>query len=175
MPASPGAASLHDPRCHIPARGKGESVNEPALLDLRDKVRQAEVIMRDHGIPVEIPAVHHFANKGTKRGIYAREIRIPAGTLLTGKIHKYEQVNILSYGEIEVLTERGVVLARAPFTIVSPPGTKRIAYAHTDCVWTTIHATDETELDRIEAEFIAQSEADYLDFVRLLPEAVCPG
>lgn len=143
-------------------------------VPMREKVMRAEALMREHGDPVEIPVTHYFANKGTKRGIYARQITIPAGTVLTGKIHKYEQVNILSKGDISVLTDDGIVRVQAPFTIVSPPGTKRIAYTHEECVWTTVHSTDETDLERIEAEFIAQSEQEYIAFVRAL-EAPCPG
>lgn len=93
--------------------------------------------------------VHHFAS-----GIYARELRIPAGTLLTGKVHKTEHLNILSAGEITVWTEDGMKRLRAPFTMVSRPGTKRVGFAHTDVVWTTIHGTHERDLDRLEAELI---------------------
>lgn len=106
---------------------------------------------------VEMPVTHYFS-----KGVYARELFIPADTVLTGKIHKYENLNILSQGEMTVLTEEGMKRVKAPFTIVSPPGTKRIAYAHTDCVWTTIHATDETNVDKIELHFIAKDEQEYL-------------
>lgn len=103
---------------------------------------------------------HHFSP-----GIYARELHIPAGAILTGRIHKYTNLNILSAGEMDVLTEDGMQRVKAPFTVVSPPGTKRVAYAHTDCVWTTILATDETDPDAIEAHFTAGSETEFLEFV----------
>lgn len=134
-----------------------------AGLTMREKVELAERVMKARGTPVEIPVRHYFSD-----GVYAREIRIPAGTLLTGKIHKRTNLNLLSAGEISVLTERGVERVRAPFTVVSPAGTKRIAYAHTDCVWTTVHGTHETDLEKIEAEFIAQSEAEFLAYTRAL-------
>jgi hypothetical protein len=99
--------------------------------------------------PIELEPVHHFA-----AGLYARELRIPAGTLLTGKVHKTEHLNILSAGTITVWTEEGMRTLSAPFTLVSQPGTKRVGYAHSDCVWTTVHATDETDLERLEAELV---------------------
>lgn len=134
----------------------------PALL--RAKVYQAEAVMKT--LPqVEMPVTHHFSE-----GVYARELFIPKDTILTGKIHKFSQLNILSQGEISVLTEDGVKRVKAPFHIVSPPGTKRIAYAHEDCVWTTIHGTYEKDVDKIEEHFIAQSEAEYLQFRALLLE-----
>lgn len=113
--------------------------------------------------PVEFPTRHFFSP-----GVYAREITIPAGTALTGKIHKYAQLNILSKGEMSVLTHEGPRRVKAPFTIVSPPGTKRAAIAHTECVWTTIHGTDETDLEKIEKHFIAQTEQEYLEFCKVL-------
>ena len=48
------------------------------------------------------------------------------------------------------------------FTI---PGTKRIAYAHEDTVWATVHGTHERDLDKIEAHFIAQSEPEFQAFI----------
>jgi len=100
--------------------------------------------------PVIIEPVHHFAD-----GLYAREITIPAGTLLTGKIHRTQHLNVISRGRISVWTAgdevREIV---APFTFVAHPGTRRVGFAHEETVWTTIHATRETDLDRLEAELI---------------------
>ena len=104
--------------------------------------------------PVHIEPVHHYAN-----GLYAREITIPAGTVLTGKVHKTEHLNIISAGRITVWTEQGMRTISAPFTMVSQPGTKRVGYAHEDTVWTTIHATTERDLEKLEAELI---EPEYL-------------
>jgi hypothetical protein len=86
---------------------------------------------------------------------------------LTGKIHKYPQLNILSKGRISVLTEDGVKEVEAPFTVVSPAGTKRIAYAHTDCVWTTILNTDEKDPEKIEKLFTTDDENEWLEFAGL--------
>lgn len=124
----------------------------PALQDFKTKVQNLEDTLR--GLPQEegMTLKHHFT-----KGLYARELFIPAGTMLVGKIHKHENLNILSQGKISVATEDGVVTLEAPATIVSKAGTKRAGYAHTDCVWTSIHATEETDLEKIEAEVIAES------------------
>lgn len=130
------------------------------FLSDRDKVLLLESEMLRHE-QVAIPVRHHFSP-----GVYAREITIPAGTILTGRIHKHEQLNILSGGEISVLTDDGMKRVSAPFTVVSPPGTKRIAFAHTECTWTTILATEERDPDLIEAEFTVATEQEYLEFIR---------
>lgn len=126
----------------------------------RDKVSiiEAEMLKREQ---IEIPLKHYFSP-----GVYAREITIPAGTLLTGRIHKYEQLNILSGGEISVLTDDGMKRVCAPFTVVSPPGTKRIAFAHTECTWTTILATEEKDPEKMEALFTVGTEQEFLEFVQ---------
>ena len=95
---------------------------------------------------------HYFAP-----GVYAREMFVPAGVLLTGKIHKTEHLNILSQGRISVSNMGESVTVEAPFTYISPIGTKRAIYAHEDSTWTTIHATDLTDPVEIEREIIATS------------------
>lgn len=102
---------------------------------------------------MELPVVNHFLP-----GMYARELHIPAGVMLTGKIHKTAHMNVLSKGTITVWTEGGMKELSAPHSFMSQPGTKRIGLAHTDCIWTTFHFTFETDLDRIEAEVIEPSD-----------------
>lgn len=138
-------------------------------LATRSKVETIEAEMLKHP-QVELPVKHHFWPGG-----YARELTIFKDTLLTGKIHKYPQLNILSKGEISVMTEEGMKRISAPFHIVSPAGTKRIAYAHEDCVWTTIHVTELTDLDEIEKHFTVATEAEYLDFCKSLEDKSCHG
>lgn len=110
---------------------------------------------------VEFPLQHVFSP-----GVYARTIMIPAGSVVVGKIHKHQHINILSMGDVSVFTEGGgVEHFRGPVTMSSLPGTKRAVYAHTDVVWTTIHLTNETDLDKIESEVIAPTFADYQQFI----------
>jgi hypothetical protein len=134
-------------------------MNELALQDnIKAKVFAAEAFMKTQP-QLDLKVVDYFSE-----GIYARELHIPAGTLLTGEIHKFRNLNILSAGSMSVLTEDGMKRVSAPFTIVSPSGTKRIAYAHTDCIWTTVHGTYETNVDEIKRTFIASNEQEWLDF-----------
>lgn len=120
-------------------------------VDARARILDLEAAMMD--LPqLEIKTTHHFCN-----GVYAREIFIPKGTVLTGKIHKTEHLNIVSQGKIAVYTEEGMSEIEAPCTIVSKPGTKRVGFALEDTVWTTIHPTNETDLQKLEAELICTS------------------
>lgn len=127
-------------------------------LTTREKVNALEDLMRQQK-QIELEVKHYFAY-----GTYTRELFIPKGVMLTGKIHKYSQFNILVKGEMSVLINHRVQRIAAPFYIVSKAGTKRIAIAHEDCIWLTIHGTHETDLDKIEEYFIAQTEQEYLEF-----------
>lgn len=133
-------------------------VDDQQPASMRSKVLAFEAEMAK--MPqLELKVEHHFSP-----GVYARTLHIPKDTILTGKIHKYAQLNILVQGEMSVLVGEEVKRIKAPFTIVSPAGTKRIAHAHEDCIWITVHGTEETDLDKIEDHFIAKDEAEYLEF-----------
>jgi len=117
----------------------------------RDKILELEGVMAK--MPqLEADHRHHFAP-----GVYAREQRIPKGTILTGKIHKTEHLNIISAGRIAVVWPGGSKIIEAPHTMVSKPGVKRVGFALEDTVWTTIHVTEETDLEIIEEQVIAKS------------------
>ncbi len=125
-------------------------------------VRRADVFTLEHQIlalpQVELKVVHHFGHK-----TYARELHIPKGCTLTGAIQKFANVNILSKGDITVLTKDGMRRVQAPFTEVSPAGMKRVGYAHEDCVWTTIFSTEETDPEKVVDYFTTNDPQLFLD------------
>lgn len=109
-----------------------------------------------------MPLSHSFIPGG-----YARELTIPAGTLIVGKIHLHPCFNFVLRGEITVLTEDGVKTISAPAAFASEAGVKRVGLAHTDTVWTTVHPTSETDLEALEKELTVDTFEEYeaLSFV----------
>lgn len=105
------------------------------------------------------PVTHHFAP-----GLYAREIFMPAGVCVVGKIHKHAHVNNISAGRVLVTTEFGKEELCAPYQFVSKPGTKRAVLVLEDCIWTTYHPTEETDLAKIEDFVIAKNYEEYERF-----------
>lgn len=164
IPVMPVESLVLDPFAGRVAVAPGEVFVNMTGHGIREKLARLETaLLAETG--VDMPVEHHFS-----RGVYARELSIPKGTVLVGKIHKFSQINIISKGEISVLTDEGVKRIKAPFTLVSLPGVKRAGYAHEDTVWTTIHGTDETDLERLEEQLIAGSFEEYDNFCAALSQ-----
>ena len=87
-----------------------------AIMALESEMNAHPERILEDGRSIELEVIHHFAP-----GMYARELRIPAGVLLTGKIHKTEHLNILAKGRIEISNMGESRQLTAPYTFVSPP------------------------------------------------------
>lgn len=111
---------------------------------------------------ISLPLFHHFAP-----GIYARELHIPKGAITIGKLHKYDCLNLMIKGDRSTLVGDEIIRVKAPFIHVSPAGTKRVSYTHEDSIWVTIHATNETNIEKLEKELVAETEREYRDFLKL--------
>ena len=106
----------------------------------------------------EIPIFNHFAHK-----TYAREMYLPAGCALVGKLHRYSCVNIIAEGTVRVADGNGVMEYTAPYVFVSPAGTKRAMYAITDVTWITCHPAETEDLDQIEQDLIIPESENILE------------
>ena len=127
---------------------------EPSLKDVEDWMLEFP--------QVEAPATHNFAE-----GVYVRELFIPADSWIMGKRHRYETCNILLKGKLSLYMGSGVPAKtiEAPLIFNSKPGTKKFAYAHEDTIFLNIHPTSETDVDKIEQEFIiSEEEFEKLDY-----------
>ena len=110
---------------------------------------------------VEIPIFNFFAD-----GVYVREMRVPAGTTITGKIHKTSTVDVLLEGSIVVVNDTGVpVRMDAPLVFESLPGISKAGYAITDIRWLTIHGveSDSRNIEDLEHELVVEDYQQYLE------------
>ena len=100
-----------------PATQNGKAVQKPfrqAIMEFEKAI--AKLPDATHGDSVNMPLKHSFAP-----GVYVREIFIPAGHVLTGKIHKHSHPNFLMQGEVLVVTEEeGTQHLVAPLSMISP-------------------------------------------------------
>jgi len=105
----------------------------------------------------DLETKHHFGP-----GVYARELIVPAGSLIIGKTHSKEHLIIVANGDMTIVTEHGRQRVCGPAVFTSPAGVKRAGYAHEDTTVITIHPTNETDVDKIEAEVIIPDRHDAL-------------
>lgn len=127
------------------------------------EMRAAIFRLEDHlkTLPqVEIEYIHRFTP-----GVYAREMRVPAGVMCTGAIHKTEHISIFLEGKMLVPNEDGgSVEISAPMVEVAQPGIKRVGMALEDVRWITVHKTDLTDVDEIMEQIVTNdfSEVEHL-------------
>lgn len=129
------------------------------------ELRALEIQILENCEQTECPVTHHWAD-----GIYGREMFIPAGTVLTGKIHRFATLNFLMQGEITVTTPDGMRRIKAPAIFTSEPGCKKAGYAHTDVIWVNVHPTKLRDVASIEAKFIEPEAPAFIS-----KEAPCLG
>ena len=126
------------------------------LDDNRSKITSAVGFMKT--LPqTECPVIHRFAPN-----CYLREIFMPAGTLVIGKIHATEHFNIIISGSAVVthLDENGEFVRSkigAGDTFISQAYVQKVVEIIEDCTWQTVHVTDKTDLQEIEKNVIVES------------------
>ena len=119
------------------------------------------IIMQLPNELIDGPLVHKFTE-----GMYIREIFMPAGSLITSKVHKTEHPYIVSYGKVAVSIDGNEwIEITAPYTNITKPGTRRVLYIIEDCIWTTFHKIDGmkseyNDLSENEIEKIVESIED---------------
>jgi quercetin dioxygenase-like cupin family protein len=105
---------------------------------------------------VALPVEHYQVD-----GVYVRSMFIPAGTILTGKIHNFESIAILAKGRIRITNGTDSYIISEGHIMVDKPGVKRLGYAETDVIFITVHRTDNTEIDDIEKELVSATFEEY--------------
>lgn len=132
----------------------------------------------------DCPVVHRFGD-----GIYIREVTMLAGTLAIGHIQKFKQNNFLLQGKIAMFTDNGMKILEAPLFFIGEPG-RKMGYVLETVVWQNIWATEETDVETLEAHYMDKTavgiikreeldawefcarEEDRIDYVRVID--ACP-
>jgi len=142
-------------------------MNEILNLSARDKVNAIETEILKHE-QIELELEHYFAP-----GVCVRQLFVPKGVLLTGKIHKYQQLHFVLRGDISILIGDELKRFKTSSIISSPAGSKRVAYAHEDTIWMMVLGTHETDIEKIEQQFTAATEKEYLAFCKQIEADKC--
>lgn len=115
--------------------------------------------------PAPYKYTHHFSEKHSEFGcaMYGRELALPTGAIIIGRIHKHPVLNVLLKGRIAVVSETGRTLLEAPATFMSEPGVRRVGYVLEDCIWLNVLMTDkvgEEHVDEIVDDHTTTSYAE---------------
>jgi len=139
------------------------------ILTVQNGIQQ---MIKDGVAPDTLPdctLTHYFVPKDKKYGCctYARQMFIPKGTVIVGKIHRHQHLNFILQGKVSVATEFGKKYFEAPCVFISEVGLKRAVVAEEDTLWVTVHLVEHEggeHLHKIEEEVIAPTYAE-LGFV----------
>lgn len=126
-------------------------VNMPVVPDNR-KVELLEAAMLTQE-QTDVPLEHVFVG-----GMYMRQGKMAAGTVLVGHEHRKDHLNVLLTGRISVITDGVIQNVVAPCVFVSCKGAKKIIYAHEDSIMANVLATDAMTPEDAEAELVIKSE-----------------
>lgn len=112
---------------------------------------------------IPIPVNHRFSGD-----MYSREIMIPKGTLLTGRIHKFDHFDIMLSGDITVSTDDGGTKRLTGLNIMEgKAGKKRAGIAHEDTHWITFHSAEERDPEEM-LEFLTCGSFEELEDFNLM-------
>jgi mannose-6-phosphate isomerase-like protein (cupin superfamily) len=88
---------------------------------------------------------HHFSS-----GVYAKEMRMPADYLLLHHKHNFSHLSILASGSIELIVDGEKKVIHAPACLTIEADAHHGVRSLTDVVWYCIHASDCTDIDKID-------------------------
>jgi mannose-6-phosphate isomerase-like protein (cupin superfamily) len=147
----PVAHSSMDEETMLTVSVNHEVQAQAAELPTREKIQRLQEAM----LPMQSkqPEPRHFFAPG----MYLRELVVPAGMLMVGKIHKHEHFLLVLKGRAEVISEFGRVVVEAGHISISPAGVKRVVLALEDTQFVTVHVNKENSQD------LAVIEAAHID------------
>jgi hypothetical protein len=122
-------------------------MNEIAPLTEDQVLDAAEAMLK---LPqVACPVRHMFAP-----GQYIRELCMPAGTVSIGYRQRFAQLNVIVKGRCRLRNDDGTYTElAAPMVYVGPPG-RKMGIVLEDIQWLNIYATEETDVEKLEAYFL---------------------
>jgi len=100
-------------------------------------------------------------------GTYVRQMTIAKDEVIVGAIHKHLHVWILLSGHITVLTDGELKEYKAPCTVLSEPGVKRVIYGNEESIFTNIHKnpTNTEDIRELEKQIIVLNYDEYEEYI----------
>jgi hypothetical protein len=127
-------------------------------LPTRANIEQLQAAMSELPQVAGLETKHHFSGD-----VYARELHIPEGVTLVGKVHKREHLCTVIAGDLTIVSDGKRQRVKAPAAFVSAVGAKRAFYAHEPSIFVTFHRTDSRDLNDIERELVEEDPTALFD------------
>jgi len=149
-------------------KNKKLSITKQELIDIEKtliSLANDKNIIADNGNIVyhdKFKYKHTFAD-----GIYVRQMTIAEDEMIIGAIHKHLHVWILLSGHITVLTNGELEEYKAPCTVLSEPGVKRVIYGNEESIFTNIHKnpTNTEDIKELEKQIVALNYDEYKEYI----------
>jgi hypothetical protein len=109
---------------------------------------------------VDLPLQHFFLP-----GVCVRVMTLPAGTLLTGKIHKQKHIAALIKGKLRLADGENASIIEAGYIGYGEAGIKRLGYAEEDSIFVNILATNITDIEELESELVVDTFDQFEQFL----------
>ena len=98
---------------------------------------------------IDLKIKHHFSS-----GVYAKQMRLPKDHYADTHEHLYDHMSILSSGIACVSIDGQETIYTGPSVVHIAAGKKHRVTALTDVVWFCVHATDETDAEKVDSVLI---------------------
>jgi hypothetical protein len=118
---------------------------------------QNELVSRFEDVAISMPQVHIETTHLLHGGMYARTIRIPANTMLTGTLTSCDNICIVD-GDITVTTDAGPQRLTGFNVLPATKGARRAGITHSETNWTTIIPTNATTVEQAEADLTSEPQ-----------------
>jgi hypothetical protein len=108
----------------------------------------------------DCPLQHNFPDR-----LYTRELFMPAGSVITSRVHRFDNPFFILKGRVTVLSENeGRVTYIGPCYGITKPGTRRLLLVHEDTIWVTVHPNPDnvTDVPTLENRLTFTKENPYL-------------
>ncbi len=100
-------------------------------------------------IEIDLRVKHFFSGRE-----YAKQMTLPAGHYAETHEHIYDHISILAAGDVIVEIDGERMALSGPDAVVIPAGKKHRIEAVTESVWFCVHATEETDPERVDQVLI---------------------
>jgi hypothetical protein len=125
----------------------------------REKIEIIEWYLRKNfdDISYELPIKNAVVG-----GIYERELTIPQGVIVIGKVHTEPHKCFLRKGDLSVMTDDGIKRVQAPYSFDAPANIKKIGLSHTECVFSTYHEVNTENIKELEEKLFVDSDLSWV-------------